>query len=152
VNRIKDEFLACTFFHELRLRLLPIWAGHNCLQTRKLDDTKTTASVSNDRTEWPSPMSLDDDLLDMAWRVCQGKLSLKKLLRQFKGGELSRQIETVQNCCDRQVCSDFAPASLKFQHYLAGFPFAFSSVIWNLLTKTRSNFTRPAARQIDIRA
>ena len=73
-NRVKDEFLAIVS-HELRSPLNPILGWSTLLQTKKLDQAKTTQALSTIERNAKLQAELIEDLLDIS-RILRGKLSL----------------------------------------------------------------------------
>ncbi len=73
-NRIKDEFLAI-LSHELRTPLNAILGWSNLLQTRKLDQAKTSQALAVINRNAQLQVQLIEDLLDIS-RILQGKLKL----------------------------------------------------------------------------
>ncbi|MBW4687199.1 MAG: PAS domain S-box protein [Komarekiella atlantica HA4396-MV6] len=73
-NRVKDEFLA-VLSHELRTPLNPILGWSKLLQSRKLDERKTTYALETIERNARLQVQLIEDLLDVS-RILQGKLSL----------------------------------------------------------------------------
>ncbi|MCT0204818.1 PAS domain-containing protein [Synechococcus sp. CS-602] len=144
VNRIKDEFLA-VLSHELRSPLGPILGWTQLLQTRKLDDTKTTAALATIERNAKAQCRLIDDLLDMAC-VLQGKLSLKIAPVSLKV-VIESAIETVQTAAIAKSVQ--IRSKLSEVPTLSGDSVRLQQVIWNLLTNA-VKFT-PSGGQIDIR-
>jgi PAS domain S-box-containing protein len=73
-NRIKDEFLAI-LSHELRTPLNAILGWSKLLQTRRLDQEKTSEALATIERNANLQVQLIEDLLDIS-RILQGKLTL----------------------------------------------------------------------------
>jgi PAS domain S-box-containing protein len=73
-NRIKDEFLAI-LSHELRTPLNAILGWSKLLQTRRLDQEKTSEALATIERNANLQVQLIGDLLDIS-RILQGKLTL----------------------------------------------------------------------------
>lgn len=144
-NRVKDEFLA-VLSHELRTPLNPILGWSQLLQTRKLDEKRTSYALETIERNAKLQVQLIDDLLDVS-RILRGKLSLNvapvnltttitaaletvRLAAQAK----SIQIQTVLEPNIGQVLGD----SGRLQQ-----------VIWNLVSNA-VKFT-PQGGRVDIR-
>ncbi|MBD2742865.1 ATP-binding protein [Coleofasciculus sp. FACHB-1120] len=144
-NRIKDEFLA-VLSHELRSPLNPILGWSQLLQSRKMDQVRTTYALQIIERNAKLQVQLIDDLLDVS-RILQGKLSLNvdpvNLVTT-----ITAALETVQLAA--------AAKSIQVQTILEpevgqvlGDSGRLQQVIWNLLSNA-VKFTPPQGR-VEIR-
>ncbi|MBN3884052.1 MAG: response regulator [Nostoc sp. JL34] len=92
-NRIKDEFLA-VLSHELRTPLNAILGWSKLLQTRRLDQKKTSEALASIERNATLQVQLIEDLLDIS-RILQGKLTLNITKINLESTILSA-LETMQ--------------------------------------------------------
>lgn len=143
-NRIKDEFLAI-LSHELRSPLNPILGWAKLLQTRKLDDNKTTEALATIERNAKLQAQLIDDLLDIA-RILRGKLSLNTdpVNLTFV---IEAAIDIVKTCALAK--SIVIHPVLRNIGQVSGDAMRLQQVIWNLLSNA-VKFT-PNGGRVDIK-
>jgi PAS domain S-box-containing protein len=130
-NCIKDEFLA-VLSHELRSPLNPILGWSKLLQSRKFDESKTTAALATIERNARLQAQLIEDLLDVS-RILQGKLTLN-VDKVNLATTINAAMETVH------LAAQAKSIQLKFQPHadspvlVMGDPNRLQQVVWNLLS------------------
>lgn len=142
-NRIKDEFLA-VLSHELRTPLNPILGLSNLLQTRKLDEIKTTQALATIERNAKVQLQLIDDLLDIV-KILQGKLSLNMTAVNLSLA-IEAAIDTVRSAAVAKSVS-LHPVLPDIGQVL-GDATRLQQVVWNLLSNA-IKFT-PNGGRVDI--
>ncbi|HEY9881256.1 MAG TPA: GAF domain-containing protein [Leptolyngbyaceae cyanobacterium] len=143
-NRIKDEFLAI-LSHELRSPLNPILGWTTLLQTRKLNEEKTTEALAIIARNAKVQTQLIDDLLDVA-KILRGKLSLQLA---------PVNLVTVIDFAIDIVKTTAAAKSIQIQTelsnvgYVSGDSARLQQIVWNLMSNA-IKFT-PDSGRINIR-
>ena len=144
-NRIKDEFLA-VLSHELRTPLNAILGWSKLLQTRKLDQKKTSEALATIERNATLQVQLIEDLLDIS-RILQGKLTLKITKINLKSTVLSA-LQTMQLAAETkliEVNTVFEPGVRQ----IMGDSTRLQQVVWNLLSNA-IKFT-PREGKIEVR-
>ncbi|MEH1919192.1 hybrid sensor histidine kinase/response regulator [Nostoc sp.] len=129
-NRIKDEFLA-VLSHELRTPLNAILGWSKLLQTRRLDQTKTSEALATIERNATLQVQLIEDLLDIS-RILQGKLTLNITKINLKSTILSA-LQTMQLAAETkliEVNTVFEPGVGQ----IMGDSTRLQQVVWNLLS------------------
>ncbi|WP_414543409.1 PAS domain S-box protein [Nostoc sp. CCY0012] len=141
-NCIKDEFLA-VLSHELRSPLNPILGWSKLLQSRKFDESKTTAALATIERNARLQAQLIEDLLDVS-RILQGKLTLN-VDKVNLATTITAAMETVH------LAAKAKSIKLKFQPHtdapvlVMGDPNRLQQVVWNLLSNA-VKFTPPGGQ------
>ncbi len=144
-NRIKDEFLA-VLSHELRTPLNAILGWSKLLQTRRLDETKTSEALATIERNATLQVQLIEDLLDIS-RILQGKLTLKITKINLKSTVLSA-LQTMQLAAETkliEVNTVFEPGVGQ----IMGDSTRLQQVVWNLLSNA-IKFT-PRGGKVEVR-
>ncbi|MEH2149001.1 hybrid sensor histidine kinase/response regulator [Nostoc sp.] len=129
-NRIKDEFLA-VLSHELRTPLNAILGWSKLLQTRRLDQKKTSEALASIERNATLQVQLIEDLLDIS-RILQGKLTLNITKINLESTILSA-LETMQLAAETKlikVNTAFEPDVGQ----IMGDSTRLQQVVWNLLS------------------
>ncbi|MEH2271927.1 MAG: ATP-binding protein [Nostoc sp.] len=129
-NRIKDEFLA-VLSHELRTPLNAILGWSKLLQTRRLDQKKTSEALASIERNATLQVQLIEDLLDIS-RILQGKLTLNITKINLESTILSA-LETMQLAAQTKlikVNTAFEPDVGQ----VMGDSTRLQQVVWNLLS------------------
>jgi len=144
-NRIKDEFLAI-LSHELRTPLNAILGWSKLLQSRRLDQAKTSEALATIERNAKLQVQLIEDLLDIS-RILQGKLTLNITKINLKSTILSA-LETMRLAAETkliQVSTVFEPDVGQVMGDLT----RLQQVVWNLLSNALK-FT-PKGGKIEVR-
>ncbi|MBN4005730.1 hybrid sensor histidine kinase/response regulator [Nostoc sp. LPT] len=144
-NRIKDEFLA-VLSHELRTPLNAILGWSKLLQTRRLDETKTSEALATIERNATLQVQLIEDLLDIS-RILQGKLTLNITKINLKSTVLSA-LQTMQLAAETkliEVNTVFEPGVRQ----IMGDSTRLQQVVWNLLSNA-IKFT-PREGKVEVR-
>ncbi|MDZ8262818.1 ATP-binding protein [Nostoc sp. ChiQUE01b] len=144
-NRIKDEFLAI-LSHELRTPLNAILGWSKLLQTRRLDETKTSEALATIERNAILQVQLIEDLLDIS-RILQGKLTLNITKINLKSTVLSA-LQTMQLAAETkliEVNTVFEPGVGQ----IMGDSTRLQQVVWNLLSNA-IKFT-PRGGKVEVR-
>ncbi|WP_414512264.1 ATP-binding protein [Nostoc sp. PCC 9305] len=144
-NRIKDEFLA-VLSHELRTPLNAILGWSKLLQTRRLDQTKTSEALATIERNATLQVQLIEDLLDIS-RILQGKLTLNITKINLKSTVLSA-LQTMQLAAETkliEVNTVFEPGVGQ----IMGDSTRLQQVVWNLLSNA-IKFT-PRGGKVEVR-
>jgi PAS domain S-box-containing protein len=144
-NRIKDEFLAI-LSHELRTPLNAILGWSKLLQSRRLDQAKTSEALATIERNANLQVQLIEDLLDIS-RILQGKLTLNITKINLKSTILSA-LETMRLAAETkliQVSTVFEPDVGQVMGDLT----RLQQVVWNLLSNALK-FT-PKGGKIEVR-
>ncbi|WP_448265053.1 ATP-binding protein [Nostoc sp. DSM 114159] len=144
-NRIKDEFLA-VLSHELRTPLNAILGWSKLLQTRRLDQTKTSEALATIERNATLQVQLIEDLLDIS-RILQGKLTLNITKINLKSTVLSA-LQTMQLAAETkliEVNTVLEPGVGQ----IMGDSTRLQQVVWNLLSNA-IKFT-PRGGKVEVR-
>ncbi len=144
-NRIKDEFLA-VLSHELRTPLNAILGWSKLLQTRRLDQVKTSEALATIERNATLQVQLIEDLLDIS-RILQGKLTLNITKINLESTVLSA-LETMQLAAETKlidVNTAFEPDVAE----VLGDSTRLQQVVWNLLSNA-VKFT-PKGGKVEVR-
>ncbi|WP_375473801.1 ATP-binding protein [uncultured Nostoc sp.] len=144
-NRIKDEFLA-VLSHELRTPLNAILGWSKLLQTRRLDETKTSEALATIERNATLQVQLIEDLLDIS-RILQGKLTLNITKINLKSTILSA-LQTMQLAAETkliEVNTVFEPGVRQ----IMGDSTRLQQVVWNFLSNA-IKFT-PRGGKVEVR-
>lgn len=144
-NRIKDEFLA-VLSHELRTPLNAILGWSKLLQTRRLDQIKTSEALATIERNATLQVQLIEDLLDIS-RILQGKLTLNITKINLKSTVLSA-LQTMQLAAETkliEVNTVFEPGVGQ----IMGDSTRLQQVVWNLLSNA-IKFT-PRGGKVEVR-
>ncbi|MHC0061480.1 ATP-binding protein [Nostoc sp. UIC 10890] len=144
-NRIKDEFLA-VLSHELRTPLNAILGWSKLLQTRRLDQVKTSEALATIERNATLQVQLIEDLLDIS-RILQGKLTLNITKINLESTVLSA-LETMQLAAETkliEVNTAFEPDVGE----VLGDSTRLQQVVWNLLSNA-VKFT-PKGGKVEVR-
>ncbi|MFN6485235.1 MULTISPECIES: ATP-binding protein [unclassified Nostoc] len=144
-NRIKDEFLA-VLSHELRTPLNAILGWSKLLQSRRLDQTKTSEALATIERNATLQVQLIEDLLDIS-RILQGKLTLNITKINLRSTVLSA-IETMDLAAEAkliEVNTAFEPNVGQ----IMGDSTRLQQVVWNLLSNA-IKFT-PKGGKVEVR-
>ncbi|MDZ8140142.1 MAG: ATP-binding protein [Nostoc sp. DedQUE04] len=144
-NRIKDEFLA-VLSHELRTPLNAILGWSKLLQTRRLDQTKTSEALATIERNATLQVQLIEDLLDIS-KILQGKLTLNITKINLKSTVLSA-LQTMQLAAETkliEVNTVFEPGVGQ----IMGDSTRLQQVVWNLLSNA-IKFT-PRGGKVEVR-
>ncbi|QHG15486.1 hybrid sensor histidine kinase/response regulator [Nostoc sp. ATCC 53789] len=144
-NRIKDEFLA-VLSHELRTPLNAILGWSKLLQSRRLDQAKTSHALATIERNATLQVQLIEDLLDIS-RILQGKLTLDITKINLESTILSA-LETMRLAAETkliQVSTVFEPDVGE----VMGDSTRLQQVVWNLLSNALK-FT-PKEGKIEVR-
>ncbi|PHM07241.1 hybrid sensor histidine kinase/response regulator [Nostoc sp. 'Peltigera malacea cyanobiont' DB3992] len=144
-NRIKDEFLA-VLSHELRTPLNAILGWSKLLQTRRLDQKKTSEALATIERNATLQVQLIEDLLDIS-RILQGKLTLNITKINLKSTVLSA-LQTMQLAAETkliEVNTVFEPGVGQ----IMGDSTRLQQVVWNLLSNA-IKFT-PRGGKVEVR-
>ena len=144
-NRIKDEFLA-VLSHELRTPLNAILGWSKLLQTRRLDETKTSEALATIERNATLQVQLIEDLLDIS-RILQGKLTLNITKINLKSTVLSA-LQTMQLAAETkliEVNTVFEPGVRQ----IMGDSTRLQQVVWNFLSNA-IKFT-PRGGKVEVR-
>ncbi|MBE8990912.1 response regulator [Nostoc sp. LEGE 12450] len=144
-NRIKDEFLA-VLSHELRTPLNAILGWSKLLQSRRLDQAKTSEALATIERNANLQVQLIEDLLDIS-RILQGKLTLNITKINLKSTILSA-LETMRLATETkliQVNTVFEPDVGQVMGDLT----RLQQVVWNLFSNALK-FT-PKGGKIEVR-
>ncbi|MEH1823961.1 MAG: ATP-binding protein [Nostoc sp.] len=144
-NRIKDEFLA-VLSHELRTPLNAILGWSKLLQTRRLDQTKTSEALATIERNANLQVQLIEDLLDIS-RILQGKLTLNITKINLESTILSA-LQTMQLAAETkliEVNTAFEPDVGQ----IMGDSTRLQQVVWNLLSNA-IKFT-PRGGKVEVR-
>ncbi|MEH2387179.1 MAG: ATP-binding protein [Nostoc sp.] len=144
-NRIKDEFLA-VLSHELRTPLNAILGWSKLLQTRALDQAKTSEALATIERNATLQVQLIEDLLDIS-RILQGKLTLNITKINLESTVLSA-LETMHLAAETkliEVNTAFAPDVRQ----VMGDSTRLQQVVWNLVSNA-IKFT-PKGGKVEVR-
>ncbi|MEH1851527.1 MAG: ATP-binding protein [Nostoc sp.] len=144
-NRIKDEFLA-VLSHELRTPLNAILGWSKLLQSRRLDQTKTSEALATIERNANLQVQLIEDLLDIS-RILQGKLTLNITKINLESTILSA-LETMRLAAETkliEVNTAFEPDVGQ----IMGDSTRLQQVVWNLLSNA-IKFT-PRGGKVEVR-
>nr|WP_322745214.1 ATP-binding protein [Nostoc sp. LEGE 12447] len=144
-NRIKDEFLAI-LSHELSTPLNAILGWSKLLQSRRLDQAKTSEALATIERNANLQVQLIEDLLDIS-RILQGKLTLNITKINLESTILS-SIETMRLAAETkliEVSTVFEPDVGQ----VMGDSTRLQQVVWNLLSNALK-FT-PKGGKIEVR-
>ncbi|WP_256090962.1 hybrid sensor histidine kinase/response regulator [Nostoc sp. KVJ20] len=144
-NRIKDEFLA-VLSHELRTPLNAILGWSKLLQTRRLDQVKTSEALATIERNATLQVQLIEDLLDIS-RILQGKLTLNITKINLESTVLSA-LETMRLAAETkliEVNTVFEPDVGE----ILGDSIRLQQVVWNLLSNA-VKFT-PKGGKVEVR-
>ncbi|MEH1815857.1 MAG: ATP-binding protein [Nostoc sp.] len=144
-NRIKDEFLA-VLSHELRTPLNAILGWSKLLQTRRLDQKKTSEALATIERNATLQVQLIEDLLDIS-RILQGKLTLNITKINLKSTVLSA-LQTMQLAAETkliEVNTVFEPGVGQ----IMGDSTRLQQVVWNLFSNA-IKFT-PRGGKVEVR-
>ncbi|MBD2524635.1 response regulator [Nostoc sp. FACHB-133] len=144
-NRIKDEFLA-VLSHELRTPLNAILGWSKLLQSRRLDQAKTSEALATIERNANLQVQLIEDLLDIS-RILQGKLTLNITKINLESTILSA-LETMRLAAETkliEVSKVFEPNVGQ----VMGDSTRLQQVVWNLLSNALK-FT-PKGGKIEVR-
>ncbi|MEH2320124.1 hybrid sensor histidine kinase/response regulator [Nostoc sp.] len=144
-NQIKDEFLA-VLSHELRTPLNAILGWSKLLQTRALDQAKTSEALATIERNAILQVQLIEDLLDIS-RILQGKLTLNITKINLESTVLSA-LETMHLAAETkliEVNTAFAPDVGQ----VMGDSTRLQQIVWNLLSNA-IKFT-PKGGKIEVR-
>jgi PAS domain S-box-containing protein len=144
-NRIKDEFLA-VLSHELRTPLNAILGWSKLLQTRRLDQVKTSEALATIERNATLQVQLIEDLLDIS-RILQGKLTLSITKINLESTILSA-LETMHLAAETkliEVSTVFEPDVGQ----VMGDSTRLQQVVWNLLSNA-VKFT-PKGGKVEVR-
>lgn len=144
-NRIKDEFLA-VLSHELRTPLNAILGWSKLLQSRRLDQAKTSEALATIERNANLQVQLIEDLLDIS-RILQGKLTLNITKINLESTILSA-LETMRLAAETkliEVSTVFEPDAGQ----VMGDSTRLQQVVWNLLSNALK-FT-PKGGKIEVR-
>ncbi|MEH2362833.1 hybrid sensor histidine kinase/response regulator [Nostoc sp.] len=144
-NRIKDEFLA-VLSHELRTPLNAILGWSKLLQTRTLDQAKTSEALATIERNATLQVQLIEDLLDIS-RILQGKLTLNITKINLESTVLSA-LETMHLAAETkliEVNTAFAPDVRQ----VMGDSTRLQQVVWNLVSNA-IKFT-PKGGKVEVR-
>ncbi|QKQ77912.1 response regulator [Nostoc sp. TCL240-02] len=144
-NRIKDEFLA-VLSHELRTPLNAILGWSKLLQSRRLDQAKTSEALATIERNANLQVQLIEDLLDIS-RILQGKLTLNITKINLESTILSA-LETMRLAAETkliEVSTVFEPDVGQ----VMGDSTRLQQVVWNLLSNALK-FT-PKGGKIEVR-
>jgi PAS domain S-box-containing protein len=144
-NRIKDEFLA-VLSHELRTPLNAILGWSKLLQTRRLDQTKTSEALATIERNATLQVQLIEDLLDIS-RILQGKLTLNITKINLESTVLSA-LETMQLAAETKLI-EVNIALEPDVGQVMGDSTRLQQVVWNLLSNALK-FT-PKGGKIEVR-
>lgn len=144
-NRIKDEFLA-VLSHELRTPLNAILGWSKLLQTRRLDQTKTSEALATIERNATLQVQLIEDLLDIS-RILQGKLTLNITKINLESTVLSA-LETMQLAAETKLI-DVNTVFEANVGQVMGDSTRLQQVVWNLLTNA-IKFT-PKGGKVEVR-
>ncbi|MEH1817830.1 MAG: ATP-binding protein [Nostoc sp.] len=144
-NRIKDEFLA-VLSHELRTPLNAILGWSKLLQSRRLDQTKTSEALATIERNANLQVQLIEDLLDIS-RILQGKLTLNITKINLESTILSA-LETMRLAAETKLIE----VNTKFESdvgQIMGDSTRLQQVVWNLLSNA-IKFT-PRGGKVEVR-
>ncbi|MEH2371141.1 hybrid sensor histidine kinase/response regulator [Nostoc sp.] len=144
-NRIKDEFLA-VLSHELRTPLNAILGWSKLLQTRRLDQKKTSEALATIERNATLQVQLIEDLLDIS-RILQGKLTLNITKINLKSTVLSA-LKTMQLAAETKLIE----VNTVFESgvgQIMGDSTRLQQVVWNLLSNA-IKFT-PRGGKVEVR-
>ncbi|MCC5614285.1 response regulator [Nostoc sp. CHAB 5836] len=144
-NRIKDEFLA-VLSHELRTPLNAILGWSKLLQSRRLDQTKTSEALATIERNANLQVQLIEDLLDIS-RILQGKLTLNITKINLESTILSA-LQTMHLAAETkliEVNTAFEPNVGQ----VMGDSTRLQQVVWNLLSNA-IKFT-PKGGKVEVR-
>jgi PAS domain S-box-containing protein len=144
-NRIKDEFLA-VLSHELRTPLNAILGWSKLLQSRRLDQAKTSEALATIERNANLQVQLIEDLLDIS-RILQGKLTLNITKINLKSKILSA-LETMRLAAETkliEISTVFEPDVGQ----VMGDSTRLQQVVWNLVSNA-VKFT-PKGGKIEVR-
>ncbi|MEH2051508.1 hybrid sensor histidine kinase/response regulator [Nostoc sp.] len=144
-NRIKDEFLA-VLSHELRTPLNAILGWSKLLQSRRLDQTKTSEALATIERNANLQVQLIEDLLDIS-RILQGKLTLNITKINLESTILSA-LQTMQLAAETKLIK----ANTTFEPdvgQIMGDSTRLQQVVWNLLSNA-IKFT-PRGGKVEVR-
>jgi len=143
-NRTKDDFLAI-LSHELRSPLNPILGWSKLLQSKKLDEEKTTYALATIERNAKLQTQLIDDLLDVA-KILRGKLSIDELPINLVS-VIDAAIEVVETSAKAKSIS-LQPTLIDICQ-VRGDEARLQQIVWNLLSNA-IKFT-PIGGQVNIR-
>ncbi|MEH2202604.1 MAG: ATP-binding protein [Nostoc sp.] len=144
-NRIKDEFLA-VLSHELRTPLNAILGWSKLLQTRRLDETKTSEALATIERNATLQVQLIEDLLDIS-RILQGKLTLNITKINLKSTVLSA-LQTMQLAAETKLIEVNTVFETSVGQIM-GDSTRLQQVVWNLLSNA-IKFT-PRGGKVEVR-
>ncbi|MDZ8183385.1 MAG: ATP-binding protein [Nostoc sp. ChiSLP02] len=144
-NRIKDQFLA-VLSHELRTPLNPILGWSRLLQSKKLDQAKTTEGLKTIERNAKLQAQLIEDLLDVS-RILQGKLNLNNSPVNL-ASIIANAMETVRLAAEAKLIT-IQTILQPDMGQVAGDASRLQQIVWNLLANA-IKFT-PSGGQVEIR-
>ncbi|AFY49519.1 PAS domain S-box [Nostoc sp. PCC 7524] len=144
-NRIKDEFLA-VLSHELRTPLNSILGWSKLLQSRQLDQARTSQALATIERNATLQVQLIEDLLDIS-RILQGKLVLNTTKIHLET-VISAALETMRLAAETKSIQmiTFLQSSIG---KVMGDSARLQQVVWNLLSNA-VKFT-PKGGQVEVR-
>ncbi|MEH2457696.1 hybrid sensor histidine kinase/response regulator [Nostoc sp.] len=144
-NQIKDEFLA-VLSHELRTPLNAILGWSKLLQTRALDQAKTSEALATIERNAILQVQLIEDLLDIS-RILQGKLTLNITKINLESTVLSA-LETMHLAAETKLI-EVNTAFKPHVGQVMGDSTRLQQVVWNLLSNA-IKFT-PKGGKVEVR-
>ncbi|MBC1223074.1 response regulator [Nostoc sp. UCD121] len=144
-NRIKDEFLA-VLSHELRTPLNAILGWSKLLQSRRLDQAKTSQALATIERNANLQVQLIEDLLDIS-RILQGKLTLNITKINLESTILSA-LETMRLAAETKLIEVSTVFEANVRQVM-GDSTRLQQVVWNLVSNA-VKFT-PKGGKIEVR-
>ncbi|MGH1395132.1 MAG: ATP-binding protein [Trichormus sp.] len=129
-NRMKDEFLA-VLSHELRTPLNAILGWSKLLQSRSLNETRTTQALATIERNATLQVQLIEDLLDVS-RILQGKLVLNVTTVNLETVVLAA-LETMRLAAETKLIEIRTIFTPNLQPVM-GDAARLQQVVWNLLS------------------
>jgi PAS domain S-box-containing protein len=129
-NRMKDEFLA-VLSHELRTPLNAILGWSKLLQSRSLNETRTTQALATIERNATLQVQLIEDLLDVS-RILQGKLVLNVTTVNLETVVLAA-LETMRLAAETKLIEITTIFTPNLQPVM-GDAARLQQVVWNLLS------------------
>lgn len=144
-NRIKDEFLA-VLSHELRTPLNSILGWSKLLQSRQLDQARTSQALATIERNATLQVQLIEDLLDIS-RILQGKLVLNTTKIHLEN-VISAALETMRLAAETKSIQIVTVLESSIGQIM-GDSARLQQVVWNLLSNA-VKFT-PKGGQVEVR-
>ncbi|WP_066425356.1 hybrid sensor histidine kinase/response regulator [Anabaena sp. 4-3] len=144
-NRIKDEFLA-VLSHELRTPLNSILGWSRLLQSRQIDQTRTSQALATIERNATLQVQLIEDLLDIS-RILQGKLVLN-ITKIHLNAVVSAALETMRLAAETKSIEIITVLESNIGQ-VRGDSARLQQVVWNLLSNA-VKFT-PKGGQVEVR-